>query len=238
MTYFAFIAGLVAGATLNLLLFRTCAAFSRLARAGAGKLAEPDILEFVPRRHDGHPRRRGIGLERVHLLHWTRCVVGIPLFLVGFGCGYFNLFLGNTYCGADGLVLHKAIRLRGGASGPALGAGLGPAQIGDELSTGRIARSVIRKPQEIGRVHRDEARPRAEIRRASLPRHRHGSSKQRKSRRPAEGDDTLWPHEAKLLLKPPAVVLHFARGRLLMDAPLAALLKFEVLDRVREIDVG
>jgi protein-S-isoprenylcysteine O-methyltransferase Ste14 len=40
-------------------------------------------------------------------------VIGLPLFLVGFGiavCGYFNLGFGNTYCGADGLVSHGLYR--------------------------------------------------------------------------------------------------------------------------------
>jgi protein-S-isoprenylcysteine O-methyltransferase Ste14 len=40
-------------------------------------------------------------------------LIGLPLFLVGFGitvCGYFNLGLGNTYCGADGLVSHGLYR--------------------------------------------------------------------------------------------------------------------------------
>ena len=41
------------------------------------------------------------------LLDWTRFIPGIPLGLTGLTitvCGYFNLGLGNTYCGADGLV--------------------------------------------------------------------------------------------------------------------------------------
>ena len=41
------------------------------------------------------------------LLDASRYLIGLPLFLVGFGItvfGYFNLGLGNTYCGADGLV--------------------------------------------------------------------------------------------------------------------------------------
>jgi len=43
------------------------------------------------------------------LLDASRYLIGLPLFLVGFGItvfGYFNLGLGNTYCGADGLVSH------------------------------------------------------------------------------------------------------------------------------------
>ena len=47
------------------------------------------------------------------LLNRGRYVIGVPLFLVGFGItvfGYFNLGLGNTYCGADGLVSHGLYR--------------------------------------------------------------------------------------------------------------------------------
>jgi protein-S-isoprenylcysteine O-methyltransferase Ste14 len=41
------------------------------------------------------------------LLDWTRYIVAVPLGLTGLFitvCGYFNLGLGNTYCGSDGLV--------------------------------------------------------------------------------------------------------------------------------------
>jgi protein-S-isoprenylcysteine O-methyltransferase Ste14 len=41
------------------------------------------------------------------LLDWTRLIVAVPLGLVGLVitvCGYFNLGLGNTYCGTNGLV--------------------------------------------------------------------------------------------------------------------------------------
>ncbi len=47
------------------------------------------------------------------LVDASRLVIGLPLFLVGFGItvfGYFNLGLGNTYCGADGLVSHGLYR--------------------------------------------------------------------------------------------------------------------------------
>ena len=41
------------------------------------------------------------------LLDWTRFIPGLSLGLIGLGItvrGYFNLGLGNTYCGTDGLV--------------------------------------------------------------------------------------------------------------------------------------
>jgi protein-S-isoprenylcysteine O-methyltransferase Ste14 len=47
------------------------------------------------------------------LVDWSRLIIGVPLFLVGFGItvfGYFNLGLGNTYCGTDGLVSHGLYR--------------------------------------------------------------------------------------------------------------------------------
>lgn len=47
------------------------------------------------------------------LVDLTRLIIGLPLFLVGFGItvfGYFNLGLGNTYCGSDGLVSHGLYR--------------------------------------------------------------------------------------------------------------------------------
>jgi protein-S-isoprenylcysteine O-methyltransferase Ste14 len=48
----------------------------------------------------------------VAVLDWnsadlSRFIIGLPLFVAGFGItvfSYFNLGLGNTYCGADGLV--------------------------------------------------------------------------------------------------------------------------------------
>jgi protein-S-isoprenylcysteine O-methyltransferase Ste14 len=43
----------------------------------------------------------------------SRYLIGLPLFLVGFGItvfGYFNLGLSNTYCGADGLISHGLYR--------------------------------------------------------------------------------------------------------------------------------
>ena len=114
MTYSVFIAGLVAGATLNLLLLRTILAppfriwpapepgswqsltFWSLFRGGM-------MLTLVV---------AALDWDSVHLLDRSR-FIGVPLFLVGFGiaiCGYFNLGLGNTYCGSDGLVRHGLYR--------------------------------------------------------------------------------------------------------------------------------
>ncbi len=47
------------------------------------------------------------------LLDWTRFIIGLPLGLGGLFVtvyGYFNLGLGNTYCGSDGLVSHGLYR--------------------------------------------------------------------------------------------------------------------------------
>jgi protein-S-isoprenylcysteine O-methyltransferase Ste14 len=110
-----FAAGLAAGVTLDLLLLRTLFAppfriwptpepgswqsltFWSLFRGGM-------VLTFAVALLDWN----GAGLLNV-----SRFVLGLPLFLVGFGitvCGYFNLGLGNTYCGADGLVSHGLYR--------------------------------------------------------------------------------------------------------------------------------
>ena len=110
-----FAAGLAAGATLNLLLLRTY-------------LAPPFRIWPTPEPGSSQSLafwglfRSGVVLTfAVALLDWnsagllaaSRYLIGLPLFLVGFGitvCGYFNLGLGNTYCGADGLVSHGLYR--------------------------------------------------------------------------------------------------------------------------------
>lgn len=114
-TSLVFAAGLAAGATLDLLLLRTLLAppfriwptpepgswqsltFWGLFRGGM-------VVTFVVALMDWN----GAGL-----LAASRYLIGLPLFLVGFGitvCGYFNLGLGNTYCAADGLVSHGLYR--------------------------------------------------------------------------------------------------------------------------------
>jgi protein-S-isoprenylcysteine O-methyltransferase Ste14 len=108
-THLIFAAGLIAGVTLDLLLLRTLIAppfriwptpepgswqsltFWGLFRGGM-------VLTFVT---------AIVTWNSTPLLDWTRFIVGLPLGLGGLFvtvCGYFNLGLGNTYCGADGLV--------------------------------------------------------------------------------------------------------------------------------------
>jgi protein-S-isoprenylcysteine O-methyltransferase Ste14 len=110
-----FAAGLIVGVTLDLLLLRTLLAppfciwptpepgswqsltFWGLFRGGM-------VLTFVVAILDW---------DSANLIDWSRLIIGLPLFLVGFGitvCGYFNLGLGNTYCCADGLVSHGLYR--------------------------------------------------------------------------------------------------------------------------------
>jgi hypothetical protein len=115
LTGLVFAAALAAGAALDLLLLRTY-------------LAPP--FRIWPTPEPGGWRslifwslfRGGMVLTfAVALLDWngagllaaSRYLIGLPLFLAGFGtavCGYFNLGLGNTYCGADGLVSHGLYR--------------------------------------------------------------------------------------------------------------------------------
>ena len=110
-----FAAGLIVGVTLDLLLLRTLLAppfriwptpepgswqsltFWGLFRGGM-------VLTFVVAVLDWNA---------TPLLDWTRFIVGLPLGLGGLFitvCGYFNLGLGNTYCGSDGLVSHGLYR--------------------------------------------------------------------------------------------------------------------------------
>ena len=115
LTNFVFAAGLIASATLDLLLLSTLLAppfriwptpepgswqgltFWGLFRGGMVAAFLVAVLDW----------------NSARLLDASRYVIGLPLFLVGFGItvfGYFNLGLGNTYCGADGLVSHGLYR--------------------------------------------------------------------------------------------------------------------------------
>ena len=109
MTFLVFACGLPAGLILDLLLLRTFLAppfriwptpepgswqsltFWGLFRGGM-------IATFIV---------AALDWNATPLLDWTRHIVALPLGLTGLFitvCGYFNLGLGNTYCGADGLV--------------------------------------------------------------------------------------------------------------------------------------
>jgi protein-S-isoprenylcysteine O-methyltransferase Ste14 len=114
-TSVVFAAGLIVGVTLDSLLLRTLLAppfriwptpepgswqsltFWGLFRGGM-------VLTFVVAILDWNA---------VPLLDWTRFIVGVPLGLGGLLVtvyGYFNLGLGNTYCGSDGLISHGLYR--------------------------------------------------------------------------------------------------------------------------------
>lgn len=115
VTSLAFAAGFIAGTTLDLLLLRTyCAPPFRI-----WPTPEPGSWQSLT--FWGLFRGGMVLTFAVALLDWNsaglltanRYLIGLPLFLVGFGitvCGYFNLGLGNTYCGADGLVSHGLYR--------------------------------------------------------------------------------------------------------------------------------
>lgn len=114
-THAVFVVGLIVGITLNFLMLRTLffppfrvwptpgpgtwqsVTFWTLFRAGM-------VLTFVIAILDWNS---------AGLVDLSRLIIGLPLFLVGFGItvfGYFNLGLGNTYCAADGLVSHGLYR--------------------------------------------------------------------------------------------------------------------------------
>src|SRR5262245_64449702 len=109
MTLLVFAYGLTAGLILDLLLLRTLLAppfriwptpepgswqsltFWGLFRGGM-------IATFIV---------AALDWNATPLLDWTRFIPALPLGLTGLFitvCGYFNLGLGNTYCGKDGLV--------------------------------------------------------------------------------------------------------------------------------------
>lgn len=109
MAWLVFACGLAAGLILDLLLLRTL-------------LAPPFRIWPTPKPGSWQSMTfwclfRGAWLatfavaaldwNATPLLDWTRFIVALPLGLGGLAvtvCGYFNLGLGNTYCGSDGLV--------------------------------------------------------------------------------------------------------------------------------------
>jgi protein-S-isoprenylcysteine O-methyltransferase Ste14 len=109
MTLLIFACGLTAGVILDLLLLRTLLAppfriwptpepGSWQSLTFWGLFRGSWLATFVIAAFDWNA---------VPLLDWTRYIVALPLGLAGLFItvrGYFNLGLGNTYCGADGLV--------------------------------------------------------------------------------------------------------------------------------------
>jgi protein-S-isoprenylcysteine O-methyltransferase Ste14 len=115
VTHLVFAAGRAIGATLDLLLLRTLFAppFRIWPTPEPGSWQS---LTFWSLFRGGMVLTFAVALldwNSAGLLHVSRYLIGLPLFLVGFGitvCGYFNLGLGNTYCGANGLVSHGLYR--------------------------------------------------------------------------------------------------------------------------------
>jgi protein-S-isoprenylcysteine O-methyltransferase Ste14 len=114
-TSLVFAAGLAAGITLDLLLLRTLLA-PPFRIWPAPEPGSWQSLTFWGLFRGGMVITFAVALldwNSAGLLAASRYLIGLPLFLVGFGitvCGYFNLGLGNTYCGADGLVRHGLYR--------------------------------------------------------------------------------------------------------------------------------
>ena len=114
-THSVFVVGLIVGITLNSLMLRTLffPPFRIWPTPGSGTWQSVTFWTLF---------RAGMVLTFViAILDWnsaglvdlSRLIIGLPLLLVGFGItvfGYFNLGLGNTYCGSDGLVSHGLYR--------------------------------------------------------------------------------------------------------------------------------
>ena len=109
MTLIVFAAGLLAGATLDLLLLRTLLAppFRIWPTPEPGSWQAIVFWTLFRGAWLATFITAALDWNSTPLLDWTRFIPGLPLGLIGLGitvCGYFNLGLGNTYCGADGLV--------------------------------------------------------------------------------------------------------------------------------------
>ena len=113
--HLVFAAGLIAAVTLDLLLART------LLAPAFRIWPTPEPGSWQSLSFWGLFRGGMVATFIVAVLDWngaalldgSRFIVGAPLFLISFGitvCGYFNLGLGNTYCGAEGLVSHGLYR--------------------------------------------------------------------------------------------------------------------------------
>jgi protein-S-isoprenylcysteine O-methyltransferase Ste14 len=109
VTLAIFAIGFLAGAVLNLLLLRTLfdPAFHLWPSPEPGSWQS---LTFWSLFRGGVTLALAVAVldwNSVHLFDWPRLLIGLPMFFVGFGiavAGYFDLGLGNTYGGSDGLV--------------------------------------------------------------------------------------------------------------------------------------
>lgn len=109
MTLLVFACGLAGGIVLDLLLLRTLLAppFRIWPTAGPGSWQSVTFWTLFRGTWVATFIVAALDWNSTPLLDWTRFIPGIPLGLIGLTvtvCGYFNLGLGNTYCGADGLV--------------------------------------------------------------------------------------------------------------------------------------
>ena len=109
MTHLVFACGLAAGIILDLLLLRTLLdpPFRIWPTTGPGSWQSVTFWTLFRGTWLATFVVAALDWNSTPLLDWTRFIPGIPLGLIGLTitlCGYFNLGLGNTYCGADGLV--------------------------------------------------------------------------------------------------------------------------------------
>jgi protein-S-isoprenylcysteine O-methyltransferase Ste14 len=109
MTHLVFACGLAGGIVLDLLLLRTLLAppFRIWPTPGPGSWQSGTFWTLFRGTWVATFIVAALDWNSTPLLDWTRFIPGIPLGLIGLTvtvCGYFNLGLGNTYCGADGLV--------------------------------------------------------------------------------------------------------------------------------------
>jgi protein-S-isoprenylcysteine O-methyltransferase Ste14 len=109
MAHLVFACGLAAGIILDLLLLRTLLdpPFRIWPTTGPGSWQSVTFWTLFRGTWLATFVVAALDWNSTPLLDWTRFIPGIPLGLIGLTitlCGYFNLGLGNTYCGADGLV--------------------------------------------------------------------------------------------------------------------------------------
>jgi len=109
MTHLVFACGLAAGIILDLLLLRTLLdpPFRIWPTPGPGSWQSVTFWTLFRGTWLATFVVAALDWNSTPLLDWTRFIPGIPLGLIGLTitlCGYFNLGLGNTYCGAEGLV--------------------------------------------------------------------------------------------------------------------------------------